>query len=406
MTARRLIVGGAAAALTAAALLFGGSLAGESGSKAEAGGSRVQKLTLRGLQYQQRVKDTGDPSSYVPAAKVLHQALELEPKNLPATIALGALELSRHRFAEALAIGRHAVSVAPSTARGYGIVGDALLELGRYEEAFATFNRMSSLKPSLSSYARISYARELVGDIAGAAEAMRLAVDAAAGSPDDRAWAHVQLGKLYASHGRDDEAAREYRNALQVSPGFVDSFDALARVEAGRGRLGWAIALERRAVAGLPHPDHFFTLGDFLAAAGNEAAARRAYDRALTAFRREEQAGAKVELELALFLADRSLDLRRALSLARTARAARPSIDGDDVLAWALARNGRCGEALGYSKRSLRLGTRDALKFFHRGMIERCLGNRVEARDWFRRALSVNPHFSTLWAPVARKYAG
>jgi tetratricopeptide (TPR) repeat protein len=74
-------------------------------------------------------------------------------------------------------------------------------------------------------------------------------------------------------------------------------------------------------------------------------------------------------------------------------------------LAWALARNGRCDEALRYSKRALRLGTLDAAKFFHRGMIERCLGDTAEAKSWFRRALALNPHFSLLWAPVARRYA-
>ena len=73
--------------------------------------------------------------------------------------------------------------------------------------------------------------------------------------------------------------------------------------------------------------------------------------------------------------------------------------------AWALARNGRCAEALRHSNRALRLGTLDAAKFFHRGMIERCLGNRAEAKSWFRRALRLNPRFSVLWAPVARRYA-
>jgi tetratricopeptide (TPR) repeat protein len=406
MTAKRLIAGGAVAALAAAALLFGGTLSGETGGQAEAAGvSRSRALTARGLELQQRVKDTGNPSHYVPAGRALREALEIEPRNLLATIGLGTLELSRHRFSEALVLGRRAVELSPSTARGYGIVGDALLELGRYDEAFTAFDRMTSLKPSLSSYARISYARELVGDIAGAAEAMRLARDAAAGSPADQAWAHVQLGKLYASHGRVAEAVREYRAGLAVAPGYTDSFDALARVEAAKGRLGRAIGLERRAVERLPHPDHFFTLGDFYAAAGNEAAAKRAYADARTAFRHEAQAGARVQLELALFLADRGIELRRALMLAQEARAARPSIDGDDVLAWALVRNGRCSEALGHSRQALRLGTLDAVKFFHRGMIERCLGNRKEAVTWFRRALRVDPHFSVLWAPVARTYS-
>ena len=115
--------------------------------------------------------------------------------------------------------------------------------------------------------------------------------------------------------------------------------------------------------------------------------------------------GVRTDLEIALFQVDHGISLRHALDRARVGRAERPSIDGDDVLGWALARNGQCAEALPYSRSALRLGTQDALKFFHRGMIERCLGHAGEARTWFRRALALNPHFSLLWAPVAQRYA-
>ena len=113
--------------------------------------------------------------------------------------------------------------------------------------------------------------------------------------------------------------------------------------------------------------------------------------------------GVKTDLETALFDVDHGIRPQHALALARAARTDRPSIDGDDVLAWALARTGHCGEALRFSERALRLGTRDALKEFHRGMIERCLGRPAAARLWLRRALDLNPHFSVLWAPVARR---
>jgi Flp pilus assembly protein TadD len=112
--------------------------------------------------------------------------------------------------------------------------------------------------------------------------------------------------------------------------------------------------------------------------------------------------GVKADLETALFDVDHSIRLPHALALARAARAERPSIDGDDVLGWALARNGRCAEALRWSRRALRLGTQDALKYFHRGAIERCLGHESAAARWLRRALDLNPHFSLLWSPVAQ----
>jgi tetratricopeptide (TPR) repeat protein len=429
MAAKRLILGGLAAGLTAAALLLGGVLtdgsaqqtgtvriaagSGQSGGallpqlqqQVRANPTDVVGLGLLGLAYQQRARETGDPTYYTKAEGVLQLALRYAPEDLVATGGLGTLALSRHRFRAALALGRRAVALSPSTARGFGVVGDALVELGRYREAFAAFDRMASLKPSLSSYARVSYARELLGDIRGAAQAMRLAIDAAVGQPEALAWSKTQLGKLMWSQGRVAAAEREYRNALVVRPGYVYAFDGLAQVEAARGRLRVALAYERRAVEGIPLPQFVAGLGDLEHVAGNETAARHQYALIGAMQQLLRANGVRTDLEAALFDVDHARHLPKALALAKAARQERPSIDGDDVLAWALARNGQCMSALHYSKRALRLGTRDAAKLFHRGMVERCLGHEADAKRWFRRALSVNPHFSLLWAPVARRYA-
>ena len=432
MASRRLIVGGAAAVTTAAALLLGGVFAGHSAPRESSGAvsfasgvdgadadslvPRLQEqvrenpadahgLALLGLAYEQRARDTGDPSYYPKADGVLRRALKVAPNDLLATSGLGALALSRHQFRSALALGRRAVSLSPSTAKGYGVVGDALVELGRYEDAFASFDRMVTLKPSLSSYARVSYARELLGDVRGAARAMRLAIESAVGQREPLAWSYTQLGKLFMSHGRVSAAERQFRNALTVQRGYVYALDGLAQVEAARGHVGRAIALERRASESIPLPQFVGTLGDLLHRAGDEQAAKRQYSLIGAINRLLRANGVKVDLESALFEVDHGIRLDQALERARAARADRPSIDGDDVLGWALQRTGRCGEAVRYSERALRLGTLDASKFFHRGMIERCLGHRADAKRWFRRALALNPHFSQIWAPVARRYA-
>jgi tetratricopeptide (TPR) repeat protein len=430
---RRLLVGGAAAVTTAVALLLGGVFHGGGGDAlpSSAGLSlpvregasadttllpRLQQqvrerpadahgLALLGLAYEQAARESADPSYYPKSEAVLKRALRLGQDDLLATSGLGALALSRHHFRDALALGRRAVALSPTTARGYGIVGDALVELGRYEEAFAAFDRMVSLKPSLASYARVSYARELLGDIGGAAEAMQLAIDAATGQRESQAWAYTQLGKLHATHGRLGPAERQYRRALRVRAGYVYAVDGLAQVAAARGRLREAISLERRAAEEMPLPQFVTALGDLLRADGDDRGAARQYALIGAIDRLLRANGVRVDLESALFDVDHGVHLRRALVRAHAARADRPSIDGDDVLAWALARNGRCAEALHYSKRALRLGTVDANKFFHRGMIERCLGNSAESKRWFRRALAVNPHFSGIWAPVAQRYA-
>jgi tetratricopeptide (TPR) repeat protein len=87
----------------------------------------------------------------------------------------------------------------------------------------------------------------------------------------------------------------------------------------------------------------------------------------------------------------------------REAYRERRSVEAEDVLAWALYKNGRCSEAHTHSRAALRLGTRDALKLFHRGLIELCLGEDERGHTFLRRALAVNPHFSLFYASVARE---
>ena len=433
----RLVLAGTAAALVAAVSLVGGILH-DSGEPARAVPVRldaasgtlqagfsadtetfVRQLTadlrsnprnargytLLGLAYQQRARETGNPVFYSKSEQALRKSAALEPRNAVTTSALGSLALARHDFGEAYAFGRKAVRLAPDTARNYGVLGDALIELGRYREAFRAFDRMSALRPDLASYSRVSYARELLGRNDAARRAMKLALDAAGGQPEPTAWVHTQLGKLAWNQGQLDEARAHYRAAISVFPGYVFALEPLALVEEAKGNRRVALSLARRAAEALPLPQTVATLGDLYARRGQTRAAERQYGLVGAIERLLAANGVRTDLETALFDVDHGIRPGRSLALARQAQSARPSIDGDDVLAWALARNGRCGEALVHSKRSLRLGTRDALKYFHRGMIERCLGNQASARDWFGRALRLNPHFSLLWSPVARRYA-
>jgi tetratricopeptide (TPR) repeat protein len=433
---RRLILAGAVAAIAATASLLGGILSESSPSAPAAtvsadvsadvalsgfspgntaqlirdlqgklrGDSRdARSHALLGIAYQQRARETGDSSYYPRAAGVLRRAVALAPRSPLATSGLASLALSQHRFRDALELSRRAQKLSPSTARNYGLIGDALIELGRYDEAFGAFDHMARLKPSLASYARISYGRELLGRQDGAIRAMSMAVQAAGARSEPAAWAHVQLGKLHFGRGEIGPASREFRQALLALPGYVYALDALARVEAARDRRGRAIQLARQAAETVPLPEFVTALGDLYWAAGQKVRAREQYALVAATERLLRANGVKTDLELALFKIDHAIDLRRGLALARVAYRDRPTVFAADTLAWALARSGRCEEALPYSEHALRLGTRDASFFFHRGMIERCLGHRAEARSWFARALEQNPHFSVVWAPVARR---
>jgi tetratricopeptide (TPR) repeat protein len=365
--------------------------------------SDADRLGTLGLAYQVRWRETGDPTFLPLSGRALREALEQRPEDPTATLGLGNLALIRHRFREALVLGRDARRLAPFAARPYGVVGDALLELGRYREAFATFDRMVATKPSVASYARVAYARELRGDRQGAVVAMQLALDAAAGTPEPTAWAHVELAKLALGDGRLADAERHVAAALAVSPGYVLALEQLARIEAARGRLARAVATARRAATAVPLPQLVGLLGDLLERQGRARAAARqratiaAIDRLLTAN------GLRVDLESAVYRADHRIRPAETVRLARAARADRPSIYGDDALGWALARAGRCSEAERWLDRALRLGTMDALLFFHRGYAAGCAGDSAGMRRWYRKAVAQSPAFSVRWAPVARK---
>ena len=427
MKARRLVFGGAAAVLTALALFLGGALRGSPSARSapvvtpapaaestarqiaklqgELRASRddVQSLDALGLAYQQRARELGDPTYYTKSDEVLSRALRLAPRDLIATSGLGSLALSRHRFREALALGRRARGISQTTARNYGVIGDALVELGRYREGFQAFDTMARLRPDVSSYSRVAHARVLLGDVPGALSAWRLALDASLGQGEAEAWTRVQISKTAFSVGRVSLALAQANAALRAFPGYAPAYDALAWAEYGRGDLQAAIAAEQQAVDRIPLPQHVAMLGDLQRAVGRVGQARKQYALIGVIERLLVANGVQTDLETALFDVDHGIRLRASLALARRAQRARPSIDGDDVLAWALERTGHCREALGYTKRALRLGTLDALKRFHRAAIEECLGHRTAARRWFRRALALNPRFSVLWAPVARR---
>jgi Flp pilus assembly protein TadD len=188
-----------------------------------------------------------------------------------------------------------------------------------------------------------------------------------------------------------------------VFPGYVLALEQRARVEAAEGRLAAAVATARRAVASVPLPQFVSLLGDLLAREGRTREAARQWATVATIDRLLTANGLQVDLESAVFRADHGIRPAETVRLARRARAARPSIYGDDALGWALARAGRCGEAGRWLDRALRLGTRDALLYFHRGYAAGCAGDRSEMRDWYRKALDQSPAFSARWAPVARR---
>jgi tetratricopeptide (TPR) repeat protein len=337
--------------------------------------------------YLQKVRETGDPNFYARADGVLRRALARGPEDPAELIQAATLAAGRHDFRGALRLARRARALQPEAVAAYPVMVDSLVELGRYRRAERTLQRMIDLKPSLAAYARVSYFRELHGDLAGAAGAMARAASAGGAVPENVASVKTLLGDLELGRGRLGRARRAYASALAAFPGYVPAAAGRARLAAARGDLAGAIARWRRIVVRLPLPEHAIALGEAELAAGRRAAARR--DLALVRAQQSLVAGAGVDtdLELALFEADHG-SARRAVALARRAWRSAPSVRSADALGWALTRAGRPDEGLRWARRALRLGSLDPLFRYHAGMAALAAGRRDEGRRELRTALA------------------
>lgn len=356
-------------------------------------------LTRLGEAYLLRARETADPSYFTRAAQALDRSQALAPDR-PATLTgLGLLALGRHDFPAALELGRRAHALDPSSAPPLGVMADAHVELGRYDDAADTIQQMLDRRPSLASLSRASYLRELRGDVPGAITAMTQAAIAGAGSaPGDVAYVETLLGDLHLGAGRLAEAESAYRRAL----GRADAPAAevgLARVAAARGDLAGAGTLLEEVTARLPQPAWLALLGDVQAALGRTADAAATYDlvRQVEALNRE--AGVAVDLELARFEADHASAV--AVPMATAARDARPTVYADDTLGWALRQAGRPAEALPFAQAAVRLGTADAVLWYHLAAVEADLGHLDDARTHLDRALSTNPYLTVRDLPAA-----
>ena len=356
-------------------------------------------LTRLGEAYLLRARETADPSFFTRAGQALDRSNAVAPDR-PATLTgLALLALGRHDFPAALELGRRAHALDPASPQPLGVVVDAHVELGRYDEATETLQQMLDRRPSLASLSRASYIRELRGDVPGAVTAMTQAAIAGAGSnPGDVAYVETLLGDLHLGAGRLAEAEIAYRRALGRA-GSPAAEVGLAQVAAARGDLAGAGTLLERITTRLPQPTWLALLGDVQAALGRTADAAASYDlvRQVEALNRE--AGVAVDLELARFEADHASPA--AVAMATAARDARPTVFADDTLGWALRQAGRPADALPYAQAAVRLGSADALFWYHLAAIEADLGRLDEARTHLAQALSTNPYLTVRDRPAA-----
>jgi tetratricopeptide (TPR) repeat protein len=295
----------------------------------------------------------GHASLAVKAERLLRPVLLREPDRTDGRRLLIASLLAQHRFREALAEAERASAARPGDAWTQAAIGDACLQLGDYDRAFAAYDRAAADRPDAAAYARVAYGREITGDLAGALRIMTLALDGT--NPTDVeqiAWQLVEMGRLYLQADRAADASHSFARAEHVFPGYPAAALGLARVAAARG--DHAGALTRLSVVP-PGPDAWHLQSRALRALGRIADAASAERWAEAAWRID----APDAIKLALLLAGQPGRAAEAVDVAEIAASERQDIFTADALAWAYHQAGRHADARAMSARAMRTGTAD-----------------------------------------------
>lgn len=295
---------------------------------------------------------TGEHGHYYPAALTMCEHILKQPElekdmQFRAMAVKAGVQLSLHDFKNALQTGIEAMNINPYNAQNYGVLVDANVELGNYPEAVKWADKMVSIRPDLRSYARVSYLREIHGDVDGAIEAMKMAVDAGLPGQEHTCWARLTLGNLYKQYGQLDAAEGEYNTILKERPKYPFAVAALAEVARERKDYAQAEKLFKEAAAIIPEVSFYEELARLYKAQGKEDACKQTLDEIWPMLADDEAHGHNMNLEYASIYADIVGDLNKALTYALKEYEIRPeNIDVNRKLALIYQEMGNSPKAL------------------------------------------------------------
>lgn len=343
------------------------------GEDTASAGDRAQLAAL----YLQRARTGGSFADFERAERVARQSLHLRTAHNAQTFALLASALmARHDFIGALRVARRADSLEPGNASHIALLGEIELELGAYDSAAAHFTSLHFGGDQFTVAARVARWREITGH----ADAARRLLHSAVSRVDRRddlpkeqvSWFHYRLGELELRTGHLDSAEASFRRGLAIFPDDYRILGGLARLESVRHRWQRAIDYGSQAVAVQLDPATLGTISEAYLALGDTAHATE-YARAMTASTLE-QPGA-IHRAWGLFILDHGTlrDAERVLAKTREELRTRHDVYGYDLLAWALHRQGRDGDARAAMRRALAQHTEDPQLLRHAQAIDDAL---------------------------------
>jgi tetratricopeptide (TPR) repeat protein len=281
-------------------------------------------------------------------------------------VLLAFLTIQRNRdYYSALTIWQDTVDKRPDNPRALNNLGNALVQLGRRQEAMGHYEQALRIQPDYAethnnlgnTLFRLGRTQEAIGHYE---QALRI-------NPD-LAKAHNNLGNALLQSGKVQEAISHYEQALQIRPDLAEAHNGLGYALLQAGKVPEAIEQDQQALRIKPdYADGYNNLGLALVQQGRLREAMEHWEQAL-----------RVNPDLA---------------------------DAHYNLGLALQKRGRLPEAIGHYEQALRIQPDYAEAHYNLGVALEKLGRTTEAIGHYEQALRIKPDFVQAQSSLARARA-
>ncbi len=371
--------------------------------EAENDKTKIESLIKLSEIYIYEARVTGEHPYYYNAALVtLNETLKDTAKmttdqHFTALFYKSTVQLSQHKFNEALKTGEKALALNNTNSGIYGVLVDANVEIGNYEEAVKNCDKMISIRPDLRSYSRISYLREIYGDMKGSIKSMEQAIEAGAPYSEYKCWTIVTMGKMLENHNQLDSAMAYYQFSAKERANYPFGIAGMASVEGKLGNYKKADSLYTIALNAVPEISFIMDQAKLYKKQGKNGEVKRLIPRIESMFQEDIESGHNVNMEFAFFLLDFKKDFKRALDLGLKEYKLRPNnIDVNRLLAFAYYANGDKENAAKHAKIAMKTNKQEGDLYCISGLIN-------NDKKQIKKAFSIDPYQDHLFADRAKK---
>ncbi|BAY98870.1 TPR repeat-containing protein [Tolypothrix tenuis PCC 7101] len=299
-------------------------------------------------------------------------------------INLGSLHLAGQDYKEAMDTYEKALEIKPDDRYALNLRGIALLNLGRYEEAVASYNKGLKIQPDQYAwYFRGNALRNL-----GHYEEAIASYDKALELKPDYHQAWYFRGNALRNLGRYEEAIASYDKALELKPDYHQAWYFRGNALSDLGRYEEAIGTYEQAIQIKPDLHQaWYNKGNVLSAIGRYEEAIVSYNKALE-FQPDDHATWKSR-----GIALQNLEhYEEAVASYKKVLAIKP----DDHQAWgnrgiALIRLGHNQEAITSFDKVLEIQPDDYRVYYNKACCYALQSNIEQALENLRQAINLNP---------------